>query len=144
MENNDTPKKFKFRPRTDGKPSQAEVEKRITTAAKLILQGYNRYDLMEYFEKEFGLVSSTASLYYTKGLERIREINREEIRKEVHYELQRLETLYKECMDVKDRKTAASVAKQIADLKGFQQATLLEIQNENNENKLTINIIKPK
>jgi hypothetical protein len=136
--------KKNMRQYTGGKPSEAEIEKRINLTTKLILQGYNRHQIIEYFDEELQLCSSTANKYYALGLERIREINKEEIRKEVHFELQRLENLYLECLKNNDRRTAAGVAKQIADLKGFQQATMLEIQAENNNNKVTINIVNPK
>lgn len=131
---------------TNNRTRISELEKilRISEAAQFLLRGHNRYQLIEYFTKKYDYAISTISEYYISALEFIREASKEEIKNEIGYEIQRLEDLYRDCLQSRDKATAIKVANSIADLKGFQAITKVELENEANTGKVNITIVQPK
>lgn len=117
-----------------------DVELRINEIIKLIFNGYNVYNLLDEFGKEWGITSiQQMYIYYNKALERIQEINNETIRQNLQFEINRLEEQLRDAKGPENRRLRLDITKEINKLKGLY-ITKVDLETAI---PITINIVKP-
>ena len=117
-----------------------DVELRINEIIKLIFNGYNVYNLLDEFGKEWGITSiQQMYIYYNKALERIQEINNEDIRKNLQFGINRLEEQLRDAKGPENRRLRLEITKEINKLKGLY-ITKVDLETVI---PITINIVKP-
>lgn len=117
-----------------------DIEDRVSEIIPLIFNGYNVYDLFDKYKDDWEITTIQQMYrYYNKALERIQEINNEEIRNHLNFELNRLEEFLKG-LGSQDKRLRLETIKQIAKLKGLE-TTKIDLETKQ---PITINIVQPK
>ena len=101
------------------KSNKATVIKRISETASLLINGYNREDIVQHSSKNWRIGERQTDKY----IQEAKVIIANSVNKNVAYDfgksVRRFEELYKKAMENKDIRTALTVNKELATLQGL-------------------------
>lgn len=111
------------------KSNKATLLKRVSEVASLLINGYNREDIIQYSSKNFRVCERQTDKY----IQEAKEIIANSVNKNVAYDfgksVRRFEELYKKAIDNKDIRTALAVNKELATLQNLYK-TQVELSGE--------------
>lgn len=101
------------------KADAVQKQKRIQQTVQALLKGYSVQEVVLTLQEQYGIAESTAYEYTKEATNRIHQKIEGTLEEKVNKHYQRLELLYRRCIEEGDRRTARMVLKDIADLVGL-------------------------
>lgn len=121
-----------------------ELSQRVYKVYTLMLHGKPRHEIVRMGQKEWGVQPRAIDEYMSRARELMRDQAEKRAGEAFDEAVARLENLYEMCVGAADRKTAASVAKQLNDLHGLNVQRMDLTSKGEAITKVTVEIKKPR
>ncbi|MDD3263185.1 MAG: hypothetical protein PHR61_05100 [Candidatus Absconditabacteria bacterium] len=103
-----------------GPSTQAQVDLRIAEVGKLLMQGYQRFEIVSIIQEKYSISSQQIDRYIKKVTERIREYNSENLDDDIALTESMISDIYRCAREEKKRGSALRALKLKMELKGLQ------------------------
>ena len=108
------------------KSTKAEVERRVSLVAGMLVEGRSRSQICAYALENWGVSDSQTDRYAVRARELIRDECREDFAYECALARRRLDDLYARSLDAGDLRTALSVVRETVELEGLATKNMSE------------------
>ena len=104
------------------KSTSAELELRVKTACKLLIEGKSREEIVQYSTKKWRVGERQADKYIQKAKEIIATTVKREVEYDYSRAIMRYDDLYKRALEKGDYRTAMSINKEMTLLQGLYKS----------------------
>lgn len=110
------------------KCTDIEKERRIYEVMRKMIAGARRYDLLQYFTKEWEVSVSTIDKYSAEARAMLQTMSKEklDIAEEFGLAVMQLTDLYAKCLAAKEYNTARLIRRDLSDLTGIRNLKVIE------------------
>lgn len=100
------------------KQNKAEIARRVNEIYTMLLDGFTRCEIVQYASNKYSITVRQCDKYIKDANKLINDYQLESLEKRYNEAIQRTKSFYKRCVASKDKRTAATVLKELNEIEG--------------------------